>query len=244
MAAFALPATYADAALRRKSPPVAPQTIASPRLSCATLKQTSTNITARVLAGEKTFNKNNDAALQKLVAAQNKQSDLLSAQRANQDKLKKNTYAKLDAVAKTDAQKQAVTEFKAAADRAENARRETLDEATNAFRASTQNILSERKQAGQTAVTEFKDKIAGYIKNAETDCNSGTINPIMTRSALRTNSLTAQNKLISQRRTINQNAKSSLNTLIQTHKEARQKAADDFKAAMQNAAANLKQDFK
>ena len=258
IASFVLPVNFAGAAIRRKDPPAVPRTETSPRLAmpsgeqamptgrqaCATLKQTSTNITAKIVAQEKLLNKNNDTALQKLVTAQNKQNELLNAQRANQDKLKKNAYAKLDVAAKTETQKQAVAKFKAAVDRAENIRRVALDEIISAFRAGTQNILDERKESGKSAVAELKDTIADYTRTTENNCNSGKINPTMVRAALRSNVSAAQSKLINQRRIINQEAKSSLNTLIQAREQATQKTADDFKTALEKAKADFKQNYK
>lgn len=244
MAGLALPATYADAALRRKSLPAAPQTATSSRLACATLKQIAANITAQVLTREKNLNKNNGGVLQKLATAQNKRSELVTAQRANQDKFKKTTYARLDAVAKTETQKQAVAEFKNAIDRAENARRAALDKAAVSFRAGTQDVLDRRKRAGESAVTEFKNAIAGHTRAAENNCNSGNINPVPIRAALRSNVVSAQSQLINQRRTINQNAKSSLDALIRTRKQATQKAADDFKAALEQARDDFKKNYK
>lgn len=244
MASLALPATYADAALRRKSLPATPQTETSPRLACATLKQIAVNITAQILTREKNLNKNNGAVLQKLAAAQNKQSELITAQRANQDKFKKTTYARLEAVAKTEIQKQAATEFKDAIDRAESARRAALDKAAIVFRAGTQDILDRRKRAGESAVAELKNAIAGHARAAENNCNSGNINPVPIRATLRSNVASAQSQLINQRRVINQEAKSSLNILIRARKQAGQKAADDFKSALEKAGADFKQNFK
>lgn len=224
--------------------PLRPGSSGTNRQTCATLQQISSRLTAGILKREKILTNGSETAFQKLAKTQTKQKELLAAERTKQDNLKKTTYGKLDVAAKTETQKQAATEFKTAVERAETARRTALDEAVRTFRAGVQNVLTERKQAGQTVMAEFKDAAVQYLRIAETNCNSGNINLSMIRTTLRSKITAAQNKLVNQRRTINQNAKSSLDALIQARKQARQKAADDFKAALQKAAADLRQNFK
>ena len=149
--------------------------------------------------------------------------------------------AKLEARAATDAQKQAVVNFRAAVETAIAVRKTALNAAVKTFRDGVDQTIAQRKTAVDTAINAFKNARQAAVDKVETDCASG-INSETVRETFRADMKTAREKFISDGQAI-EKFYASIQPLIDVRRQAFDKSRQEFRAAMEKARADLKAAF-
>lgn len=165
-----------------------------------------------------------------------------SENRARQDKNRQEHYAKLEAQATTDAQKQAVAAFKATVERANAAKNTATDAATQEFRQSVEQTIASRKSAVDAAVGAFKSARTATVNKARSDCATG-VDQGTVRETYRASMKAAQDNFKNDRQTI-EKLGDSLEPIRAGQKQAVAKAIAEFKTAMEKARADLKAAFQ
>lgn len=166
----------------------------------------------------------------------------LAEVRATADANRKAEYAKLEARATTDAQKQAVAAFEATTDAAIAARKAAVDSAISMLRQNVAQAIATRKAAVDTATNTFKTAKTAAIQKAKTDCAAG-VDAKTVRDTFKASMKTAQNKLKSDYQAIDK-VKGSFETIRTEKKQALDKAFADFKTTMEKARTDLKLAFQ
>lgn len=149
-------------------------------------------------------------------------------------------YAKLEARATTDAQKQTVTAFKVMVEAAIAARKAIVDAAIQAFRSGIEQVITNRKLAIDAAISAFRSSVSAAIEKVKSDCAS--LDSKTVRETFRQSMKTALDKFKSDRQAI-EKLYTSIEPLHTARKEAINKAIQDFKAVMEKARVDLKAAF-
>lgn len=146
-------------------------------------------------------------------------------------------FAKLEALAQNDEQKQAVIDFKKAVEEAIKARRDAMNEAIEDFRQAIDN--SELKNFSINATLEaYKNSVQTALDKAQADCDS-KVSSSKVRTAVMQGLKSAKNKLLSDYKKV-EGVKGKSEEAREKFKEAKEKAISEFNEAMDKA----KEDFK
>lgn len=179
---------------------------------------------------------------------QNKWSDRLSswdekreAQRNRAESRMTDFFLKLEPRAITDAQKQAVMDFKTAIQVAIGVRKTAVDAAILAFRTGVETQLSQRKIQTENAVLAYKNAQKAAFDKAKSSCDSMIV-PGTVLETLKTDLKTARDNFQAARTAI-EKAADKIKALNETKKAAMEKAHQDFKAALEKAKTDLKVAF-
>lgn len=150
-------------------------------------------------------------------------------------------FAKLEARAKTDAQKAAVATFETTIKNAIATRQAAVDAAISAYRSGVNSLIATRQAAVDAAITKFKSAVSAAFAKAQSDCSSG-VDPRIVKTNLQAALKAAreQLKLDIQKAT---NTQGQLKTLAATRKAAVQSAISTFEATAKAAVAALKAAF-
>lgn len=152
----------------------------------------------------------------------------------------KEKFAKLESLATTDTEKQAVIAFETATRSAVDGNRRAVDAAVVAFRNGLDQVVDARISSVNAAIAAYKLSVEGALTSAQNACSGGgnataiAQTFLQSASAARTaffNSISAG--------TIS----SQVKALIQTEAQALQQAAQTFKTAADGAAQALKLAF-
>ena len=165
----------------------------------------------------------------------------IDANREKWDDNREEQFGKLEEKAQTDAQKQAVAQFKSTMTAAISTRRAAVDVAIQTFRQGLQQAINDRKTATDTTVSTYKSTINLAIDKAKSDCASG-----VDTKTVRTNLIQSLKTAREQFNTARQNIEKlseSVETLVAARKQAVEKAHDDFKKAAEQARIQLKAAF-
>lgn len=166
----------------------------------------------------------------------------LSDYRNTRDDNREAQYAKLEAKATTDAQKQAVASFKATVEAAVVTRKAAVDSAISALGQSVDQSIDARRAAVTTVTNEFKNAKSAAIEKAKADCAAG-VAPQTIRETFRASMKVAQDKFKSDYQAI-EKLKGSFESVRAIRKQAVEKAIADFKTTMEKARADLKAAFQ
>jgi hypothetical protein len=120
-------------------------------------------------------------------------------------------------------------------------RRAAIDEAIDDFRQSVEQAKIDRKSAADALRNTFRNSIRAAFQKSETDCDVG-VDPATIRTNFRAEVKAAKEKFENDRKEI-EKLQTSMETLINTRKEAIKKAIDDFKTAMETARTEFKAAF-
>lgn len=210
--------------------------------SCANLDTFVSKTTDRMINQESKFQKHYDEKFLKVADREKKQDEKLSGIRLKQDDTRDARYTKLDERAETDAQKQAVANFKAAMASAIEVRRAAVDKAITDFRAGLKSAIDSRKSSTDGIIAVFKSSVTAALDKAKADCTGGT-DVKTVRQTLKADLKTAREKFVSDRKAIDK-LKVSAEQLLVTRKTAFEKAMADFKVAAEKARADLKAALK
>ena len=165
----------------------------------------------------------------------------LTEKRAKWDTNRDEHFAKLEEKAVTDEQKQALLVFKQAVTAAIAARRAAINEAIDDFRRGVEQAKIDRKSAADALRNTFRNSIRAAFEKAKTDCDVG-VDPATIRTNFRAEVKTAKEKFESDRQEL-EKLQTSMETLINTRKEAIKKAIEDFKTVMETARTEFKAAF-
>lgn len=205
---------------------------------CARITEHTTKFDQKMGEREATLKEKRDERATNWEARWKKHDEELAAHRAQWDANRAEQFAKKEARATTDAEKQAVMAFKTAMTTAISARRAAVDSAIKTFREGFQKVMAARKDAINAAVQSFKTAEKAAFDKAKADCAAG-IAPKTIRDTLHASLKTARDKFAQDRRAIDK-LQSSLDPLIAARKTAIQKAISDFKTAAEKARTDLK----
>ncbi len=146
--------------------------------------------------------------------------------------------ADLDEVVKTDDQRQAVTDFKAAIKAAVTARRAAVDEANSTYRAAVRQAVTARQAQLTAAKSTYRKQVEAAVAQAKASCTAGA-NPETVRQTLNTRLAAARATLQTARKSTPK-VGASLAAAKQARKDAVEKANAAFKAAVAEAVSKLK----
>lgn len=161
--------------------------------------------------------------------------------RVKRDAIIEEHFEKLEARAQTDKQKEAVAEFKKTVLAAVETRRDAIDVAIQAFRDGMKDIQDSRKNNLESEAGTYATAVQTALEKAQSDCENGAT-PSEVREALHAALESGKDKFENNKEEL-KDIKSQIETLIETRKTAIKKAIDDFKADMETARAELKENF-
>ncbi|MCL5666190.1 MAG: hypothetical protein M1383_00210 [Patescibacteria group bacterium] len=144
--------------------------------------------------------------------------------------------------AQTEAQKQAIVQFQQQVRTAAAARKAAVDAAMEAFRKGLDAEAANRETLLQNAASKYKTAVQTALNKAQSDCQAGQ-DTVTAKTALNNALRAAQAELQKTKQNLD-NRGGKVRTLTQTRNQAVKKAADDFKAAMEQARIQLKAAFQ
>lgn len=150
-------------------------------------------------------------------------------------------FAKLEARATTDAQKQAVQTFETTIRAAITARRSAIDAAIETFRTGLAQVLTQRQTKVATAISSFQTSVDAAINKAKSDCGSG-MDPKTVRAAFIASLKTARTQFQTDRQAIDKLA-TNVQPLVTARRTAIEAAVQTFKTAAEQARTALKTAF-
>jgi len=165
----------------------------------------------------------------------------LSDYRNTRDDNRETQYAKLEAKATTDAQKQAVANFKATVEAAVVTRKAAVDSAISAVEQSVSQSIDARRAAVTTATNEFKSAKSAAIAKTKADCSAG-VDPQTIRETFRASMKAAQDKFKNDYQAI-EKLKGSFESVRTTRQQEVKTAIADFKSTLEKAGTDLKATF-
>lgn len=207
---------------------------------CATLDKRQTEVTARIDDKQEKFEIRQNDRANKKSADRAARDAKLNARRDGWDAHKDERIGKLEAKAKTDAQKAAVAQFKETMTTAINTRRSAIDAAISAFRSGADTVTGTRTTTIDTAITALKAARQAALDKAKADCASG-IDAKTAKATFEASMKTALDAFKAAKASVIK--KDDITALAQTRKAAIDKAMNDFKTTMDAAQATLKLAF-
>ena len=180
--------------------------------------------------------------INKLTERRNARNERALENQVKRDENRAEHYAKLEARAVTDAQREAVTAFRATVESAIIARKAAIDSATQSFRQSLNQVIIARQSAIDAAVNTFQSSRATAVNQARADCAAG-IDARTVRETFHTNIRTAQAQFNNERQGIEMR-KDLIEPIQGTQRQAIEKAIADFRATMEKARTDLQASFQ
>jgi hypothetical protein len=209
---------------------------------CSSIDSKITSTDQKLSEKEAHYQKVQSDQLSKLSSKRSDRDQKISDDRAKQDTKNAAKLEKLNAKASTDAQKQAVVQFKAALDQAVSVRRSAVDGAISTFRTALDQVITTRKTGVDGALKTFTDSISGILAKAKADCTSG-MDPQTVKSSTQASIKASRDQFKS---TIGGLTKinAQVKTFEATRKTSIQQADVQFKASIKQASATLKASLK
>lgn len=165
----------------------------------------------------------------------------LEGSRSQADERRNEMYQKLEARAKTDAEKTAVEEFKKTVEAAIDTRRAAVDAAIAQFRKDVDAAISGRKDDMESAAADFKSAVEAAMNKTKADCEDGT-DPETVRSNFKNSLQVARTALQNDRQGADKVGE-QVRTSAEVRRVAVKKTLDEFKATVGSARFELKQAF-
>lgn len=208
---------------------------------CANLPQAVSLLDQRIIVREETLKTRQNEKLKNLKNSRDlRDAKLTELKQAVSTNLVA-TYAKIEALAKTNEQKTAVGNFKTAMENSVNARKNAITKAASDYRQEIDRIIVSRNSAIDTAVRNFKNSHQVAIQNAKTNCAAG-VKPLIARTAIVSSINAAKTKLISDKQNIGTPALLVKSASV-NYKNVIAKANQDFKTSVEKARVELKASF-
>jgi len=151
-------------------------------------------------------------------------------------------FAKLDEKTGTNEQKEITTEFQQAVVAAIRIRRDAVNAAIQEFRQGVEDLKIARKESIDGAIIAFRASSEAAIEKAKTDCEEEGVDPKAVQETLRNELKAAKQEYISARQEV-EKVDIDMEALITAKREAIEKAQDDFKQALEDAKVAFKSDF-
>lgn len=141
---------------------------------CTTIDATGAKIISAIDTKSGTINSRSAKRLATLSDARQKRDETLSTKRAQRDTALNAHYTTLMKKANTDAQKAAVTTFKASTDAAIKARRDAIDAAIKIYRTGIDDLISKKFGTVSTDLATLKASANEALTKAKSSCTAGT----------------------------------------------------------------------
>ncbi len=170
-----------------------------------------------------------------------KRDENLTEFRTDADEWREESYAKLEARAKTDEQKAAVEEFKETIEAAVETRRAAIDAAIDAFRDGVDDAWAEHKSSIGGVANTYREAVQTAFEKAKSDCEDG-VDAKTVRANLHASLQAARSQLKEDRAGVAK-LRDLMNDLVEAKRTAFEKAIADFKAAVEAAREELKKSF-
>lgn len=164
-----------------------------------------------------------------------------SGNRSRQNLNRQKLYVQLEAHVTTEAQKQAIKEFRKAIEAAVSVRDNTIDAAIKELQRSVEQIVSRRRLAIDMITKEFKSAEIDASKKARIDC-ARNISPTTARTTFQVSMKRAQNKFRNDRQAI-EKSQDQRESVRAAQKQAVAQAVADFKVSVEKARVDLKAAF-
>jgi hypothetical protein len=165
----------------------------------------------------------------------------LNGIRSTQDARRVEWYAKLEARATTDRQKDAVREFEKTVDTSVETRRDAVDAAIAAFRSGVDSLVSGKKNSAETAADVFQGAVDAAVARAKADCEAGK-DPETIRNTFRASLKKAKTELTASRKSV-EGIGGQVDALAKVRNESIRKAVEAFDASLKAATEKLKTAF-
>ncbi|NTV54930.1 MAG: hypothetical protein HGA16_00300 [Candidatus Moranbacteria bacterium] len=165
----------------------------------------------------------------------------LNGIRSTQDARRVEWYAKLEARATTDKQKDAVREFEKTVDMSVETRRDAVDAAIAAFRSGVDSLVSGKKNSAETAADVFQGAVDAAVAKAKADCEAGK-DPETIRNTFRASLKKAKTELTASRKSV-EGIGGQVDALAKVRNESIRKALEAFDASLKAATEKLKTAF-
>lgn len=165
----------------------------------------------------------------------------LSDVREKHDDNRDSRYDRLTAKAVTDAQKQAVADFRASMESAVSARRAAVDAARTAYWNGVNQLVDSRQGSLTQLVDTYAAALESALATAKSEC-AGGVAPATAREHFGTALRTANTAFVEGRKAIERFGP-QVKALAETRNQAVKKAMTDFRTAAEAARAKLKAAF-
>lgn len=165
----------------------------------------------------------------------------LNGIRSMQDARRVEWYAKLEARATTDRQKDAVREFEKTVDASVETRRDAVDAAIAVFRSGVDSLVSGKKNSAEAAADTFQGAVDAAVAKAKADCEAGK-DPETIRNTFRASLKKAKTELTASRKSV-EGIGGQVDALAKVRNESIRKAVEAFDASLKAATEKLKTAF-
>lgn len=191
--------------------------------------------------GQKLQNKRQEKT-QEMEKRRSEAKQKMEQKRTDLDEKRTLGYAKLDELAVTEEQKQAVAEFKTAVETAVIARRTAVEEANSLHKSQMEQLIAEQKTLIETRNNAFREEVKDAEATLKDKCNAGDVDFVQMRSQLQTQIKESRDRYKQNKNDVAP-AIDSIKEINSAHKDAVQKAVEDFKTALATAKSSLKNVF-
>lgn len=161
----------------------------------------------------------------------------LGGLRTEQDTRREEWYAKLDMLADTEAERDAVKDFRDAVDAAVDGRREAVDVAQQTFRDAIEKLSAERRASFGDGSTAYRAAVEAAVQAANRACEDGGESSEI-RTTFRNALQTAKGKIDETR---GSGVGDEVTALVEARNEAVKDAADTFHETIDAAKAELEE---
>jgi len=205
---------------------------------CSRISALATKVDQRIANRQSNLDGKRNQISLRLQKIQDQRASQLAAKREKWDNARAVHYEKLESRARTDAQKQALTQFKQEVDAAIAARRTAVDLALANFEQGISEALISRRSSSDAVLNEFRNSIRAAFGQTESNCASDKQFSEI-RESLRSGLQAAKDGLSSDVQSIDKLG-AQVSELVKARNEAIQQAVQDFKAKMETARDNFK----
>ena len=209
---------------------------------CARIDEIASRIDRQVTNRTTKLQTRQQEGINKLTERRNARNEREIENRVKREGNRSEHYTKLEARATTDAQREAVTAFRAAVETAITARKTAVNAATQSFRQSMDQLIAVRQTAINTAINAFQSSQTAAINQARADCAAG-IDARTAHKTFRANIRVAQEQFNNERQAIE-----ARKDLIEPIRASKRQAIEDvtinFKVAMEKARTDLQTAFQ
>ena len=209
---------------------------------CARIDEIASRIDRQVTNRTTKLETRRQEGINQLAGRRNARNERAVENRVKGDENRAEHYAKLEARAITDVQREAVAVFRTTVETAITARKTAVNAATQSFRQSLNQVMVARQVAIDTAVNAFRGSQATAVNQARADCGVDGADARTIQRAFHASIRTAQTQFNNERRSIEAH-KDLIEPVRATQRQAIEKAIADFKATMEKARADLRAAF-
>ena len=203
---------------------------------CAEIDSLASKILTTISDQEKNYKKMSGDRAKELTEKRSSIDSAESARRTSWDENRSEHFKLLEAKAKTDAERKAISAFKVSIEKAIMSRKTAVDAANVAFRSAVDKALNDRMTSFNAATTTFKMSVDKATQKAKSECASKQTSNT-TRDAFR-------NALKDARLVLENNAKGvtqiNVDAAMKIRNAALEKAQKDFAGAVDKALKDLK----